>query len=175
MTKDDLERFETELLPLIDDAYSLARRLLRDEHDAQDVVQEAYLRALRYWGGQRGEHPRAWLLTIVRHCCYTWTRRQRADRPTVEYDEERHGAEAGKGYAADAQALENDRLEELERALDRLPMEFREAVVLREVEGLSYKQIARIIGAPIGTVMSRLSRGRRLLQAALGAEGQEVG
>ena len=158
---DALERFERELLPFMDDAYTLARYLTRDPHDAQDVVQEAYLRALRYFGTYRGGDARAWFLTIVRHGCYT-LRRARLSAPeiqTTDHDD----ASAPAAYAADRAALDRDLRETIAGALDRLTPEFREVVVLREVHGLSYGDIARVAGVPIGTVMSRLWRARRAL------------
>ena len=171
---DDLERFERELLPLMDDAYTLARYLTRDPHDAQDVVQEAYLRALRYFDTFRGGDARAWVLTIVRHSCYT-LRRARAAAAEVQPASDEIVAEAPAAYAADRAALDRDTREALGRALDGLAPEFREAVVLREVHGLSYREIARVAGVPIGTVMSRLARGRALLRRALDpAHAQET-
>ena len=161
-----LERFEQTVIPLIDDAYTLARHLMRDEHDAQDVVQEAYLRAWRFFDTFRGGDERAWLLTIVRHCCYT-SRRSRRDLTHVEYDDEQHGAENASKYAADAQAVSDSERGNLDSALDRLPTEFREVLVLRELEGLSYKDIARVTGVPVGTVMSRIARARDRLRRVL--------
>ena len=174
-----LESFERTIVPLLDAAYTLARHLVRDEHDAQDIVQEAYLRAWRHYAGFRGGDARAWLLTIVRNCCYTWRRSRRSERDAVEYDDEAHGEDAhgdatiGR-FAADARVLEESDRDELRTALDQLPREFREAIVLREIEGLSYKEIGRVIGAPIGTVMSRLSRARERLRELLGAGAREA-
>jgi len=161
-----LERFEQTIIPLLDDAYTLARHLLRDEHDAQDVVQEAYLRAWRFFGTFHGGDERAWLLTIVRHSCYTSRRRSR-DATHVSYDEEHHGVEAGARYAADTLAVTDSERGSIDAALDRLPREFREVLVLREIEELSYKDIARITGVPVGTVMSRIARARERLRKAL--------
>jgi len=161
-----LERFEQTVIPLIDDAYTLARHLMRDEHDAQDVVQEAYLRAWRFFDTFRGGDERAWLLTIVRHCCYT-SRRARRDASHVAYDDEQHGADDSGRSAADARAVTESERAQLDSALDRLPSEFREVLVLRELEGLSYKDIARVTGAPVGTVMSRIARARDRLRRVL--------
>ena len=161
-----LDRFEQRVVPLLDDAYTLARHLMRDEHDAQDVVQEAYLRAWRYFAGFRGGDERAWLLTIVRNCCYTW-RRSRPARDNVPFDEEQHSGDEQSRYEADARAINDSERGALASALDALPTEFREALVLREIDGLSYREIAGITGVPVGTVMSRLARGRERLKRAL--------
>jgi RNA polymerase sigma-70 factor (ECF subfamily) len=161
----ELERFEAVVLPHLDSAYTLARYLTRDLHDAEDVVQEAYLRALRYFGGYRGGDARAWMLAIVRNTFHTWRRRERREM-TQEFDEEQHSDAiegAHPGALLDA-ALDR---ESLERALDRLPTEFREVLVLRELEGMSYKEIGTVVGVPEGTVMSRLSRARERLRRAL--------
>jgi RNA polymerase sigma-70 factor (ECF subfamily) len=161
-----LDRFEQRVVPLLDDAYTLARHLMRDEHDAQDVVQEAYLRAWRYFAGFRGGDERAWLLTIVRNCCYTW-RRGRRGTESVSYDDDAHSPTMPTRYATDAGALDGSEREHLAAALDSLPTEYREALVLREIQDLSYREIARITGTPVGTVMSRLSRGRERLRLLL--------
>jgi len=174
----ELERFEAIVLPHLDAAYTLARYLTRNDHDAQDVVQDAYLRALKYFGGFRGEGgaaesgaARAWVLAIVRNTAHTWRRRHRADALATEFDEELHSeAVAGDHPAA---ALDRDTTREsVRQALDRLSPEFREVIVLRELEGLSYKEISDVTGAPVGTVMSRLARARGRLREAL-AVGEE--
>lgn len=166
MSDNTRERFERTIVVLLDDAYTLARHLARDEHDAQDIVQEAYLRAWRHFGTFRDGDPRAWLLTIVRNCCYTWRRSLRPAHRAVEYVDEEHG-HAGGQLAADARVLDEARSAELSLALAQLAPEFREVVVLRELEGLSYREIGQVTGVPVGTVMSRLARARRRLRQAL--------
>lgn len=175
MESSELVRFEAVVLPHLDAAYTLARYLTRNEHDAEDVVQEATLRALKHFGSFHGEAEttaRAWLLAIVRNTAYSSLRRPRADAPAVEFDEERHsGAVADDNPEADL--LRSEARESLARALERLSPEFRTVIVLREVEGLSYKEISKVADVPVGTVMSRLSRARKHLQEALGTDDQE--
>jgi len=174
MAQQHVDRFEALVLSHLDDAYTLARYLLRDEHDAQDAVQDAALRAFRYFHRFRDGDPRAWFLTIVRNCCYTWQRRHRHDRLAVPF--EGHLASAvDESPAADAMAIARSDRAALERAMADLSLEFREVIVLREIEGMSYTQIAAVVGTPIGTVMSRLSRARRRLAIALGDGAQEAG
>lgn len=169
----DAARFEQILLPHLDDAYTLARYLLRDEHDAQDVVQDAVLRALRHFHKYREGDARAWLLAIVRNCCASWRTRHRHDRRTsglTDLDTADESASRG----ADARAIASSERAAIERALGTLPEEFREVIILREVQELSYQEISTVTGVPMGTVMSRLARARRRLAAALG-EHREVG
>jgi RNA polymerase sigma-70 factor (ECF subfamily) len=161
--------FETVALPHLDAAYTLARYLTRNDHDAEDVVQDAYLRALKYFDGFRGEDEgsaRAWLLAIVRNTAYTWRRRHHSgDALATEFNEELH-SDAVAGEHPEAVLLKRSAGESLTRALDRLPPEFREVIVLRELQGLSYKEISDVAGVPVGTVMSRLSRARERLREA---------
>ena len=169
---DDRERlrsFEQTVLPHLNAAYNLARWLAGNDHDAQDVAQEASLRAFRFFGSFRGENARAWLLSIVRNTFYTWLRKNRPPEKTVEINDETldiedvsANAEAAGPHFADADAVR--------RAVAGLPVEFREIVILREMEGFSYKEIAELAEVPIGTVMSRLARARKLLQKRLAAE-----
>src|SRR5438128_9194258 len=171
----ELERFEAIVLPHLDAAYTLARYLTRNDHDAQDVVQDASLRALRYFAGFRGGESgegRAWLLAIVRNTAYTWRQRHRTDTLTTEFDEERHSDTVAGEHPEAAVEAESERAALL-KAIDELPLEFREVLVLRELEGLSYKEISDVAGVPVGTVMSRLSRARRRLEAALCAEPED--
>jgi RNA polymerase sigma-70 factor (ECF subfamily) len=170
----DVERFERVVLPHVDDAYTLARYLLRDEHDAQDVVQEAVLRAIRYFDGYAGGDARAWLLAIVRNCSHTWRRRHRADARSVAITEAGE-LRAARADEADTNAIAASERRRVERAVDALPIEFREVIVLREVQEMSYKEISVVTGVPIGTVMSRLARARTRLATLLGVETREAG
>jgi len=173
MGPSQVDRFEALILPHLDDAYTLARYLLRDEHDAQDAVQDAALRAFRFFGGFRDGDARAWFLAIVRNCCRTWQRRHRRDRLHTPLAED-HTTTLAAADSADAVALEGSERAAIRRAIDALPAEFREIIVLRELDGLSYADISSVVGVPVGTVMSRLSRARRRIAAAL-AQTQEAG
>jgi RNA polymerase sigma factor (sigma-70 family) len=158
------------MLPHLGAAFTLARYLLRETADAEDAVQEAYLQALRHFAGFRGENARAWLLTIVRRVCYGWAERARRHGWTEpELLDELPGMDDDPETAL----LRGERREQLARAVDALPLPFREVIVLREIQDLSYQEIATVTGVPIGTVMSRLARARRRLQRALEAEGME--
>ena len=161
-----VKAFEETFIPHLDAAYNLARWLTRDDHDAQDVVQEAYLRALKFYGGFHGHESRAWLLTIVRNTCYTWLQQNRSRELATAFDEEIHAAENDNLNPAE-QMIQKADGHLLRQALEELPLEFREAIVLRELEGFSYKEIADVTGVPIGTVMSRLARARTRLQRYL--------
>ena len=155
------------LLPHLDSAYNLARWLVRNGDDAEDVVQEAYLRAFQYSSGFRGGDARAWLLTIVRHTSYGWLRKTRAYEPVAQFDEEIHtsGTETSN---PEQLLLQNADRRLVEKALSQLPVRFREILVLRELEDLSYKEIADVMGVPMGTVMSTLSRARARFRQAAG-------
>ena len=159
------------LLSHLDSAYNLAQWLVRNSADADDVVQEAYLRAFQYSDGFRGGDARAWLLTIVRNSAYTWLRKSRAVEPVSEFDE--RVATAGAEPPNPEQLLLQKADGQLvEQAMSLLPIRCREILILRELEGLSYKQIAEVVGVPMGTVMSTLSRAReRFRQAAGGLLG----
>jgi RNA polymerase sigma-70 factor (ECF subfamily) len=157
--------FEAVVLPHLDAAYRLARWRMGNEQDAEDVVQEASLRALRYFRTFTGGNGRAWFLRIVRNTCSSW-RDYRVDARTDAFDEERHDS---KQPASDPETLllEADEATSIASALSSLPGHFHQLLVLREFEGLSYRELADVIGIPIGTVMSRLSRAREALRRAL--------
>jgi RNA polymerase sigma factor (sigma-70 family) len=159
-------RFEQLILPHLDAAYNLARWLTRNEHDAQDAVQEAYLRAFKYFDSFRGPDGRAWLLAIVRNTCWTWLQQARARELTTPFDEEIHSVETDSSTPVTL-LLQSADTQILRQALEELPADFREVVVLRELEGFSYKEIADIANIPTGTVMSRLARARNRLKQCL--------
>jgi RNA polymerase sigma-70 factor (ECF subfamily) len=166
--KEAVASFEAALLPHLDAAHNLARWLTRNEQDAQDVVQEAYLRAFRSFGGFHGSNGRAWLLTIVRNTSYTLLKKNRSVDLSTTFDEEIHAS--GHESVSPATILEHSEDAELIReAMDELPAEFREILALRHQEGLSYKEIADIAQIPPGTVMSRLARARAKLRECLAA------
>ena len=162
-------RFESLAVPHLDAAYNLARWLTGNSHDAQDVVQDAYLRAMRYFGGFRGDRFRPWLLQIVRHTCYTWIRENRPAEVVSGDDGAAPWPEA-MAPAADephSVALRNAERVQINEAISALPVVYREVLVLRELEDLSYLDIARIADIPVGTVMSRLARARGMMKQAL--------
>jgi RNA polymerase sigma-70 factor (ECF subfamily) len=161
------DRLDEVLLSHLDSAHNLARWLVRSGEDAEDVVQEAYLRAFRYAGGFRGGDARAWLLTIVRNTAYRWLRKTRANEPVAQFDEQIHTSEVETSNPEQLLLQDADgRL--VEKALGQLPCRFREILVLRELEGLSYKEIADVMAMPMGTVMSTLSRARDRFRHAAG-------
>ena len=161
------ERFELIVLPHLDAAYNLARWLVGRTADADDVVQEAFLRALRFFDGFRGGDSRAWLLKIVRNTSYSWVRKNRPSQLTDEFDETVHTEETTEN--AETELLSRAQSERVRNALETLPLAFKEVLVLREIEGLSYKEISEVTGVAMGTVMSSLSRARQKLREALGA------
>jgi len=161
-----LTTFEEAVLPHLNAAYNLAHWLTRNDTDAQDVVQEAYLRAFRFFGGFHGADGRSWLLAIVRNTCYTWMQRNRSPELTTPLADELHEIES-KDLNPEALLLQSADTQMVRHALAELPVEFREVMVLRELEELSYREIAHITDLPLGTVMSRLARGRKRLQQAL--------
>jgi RNA polymerase sigma factor (sigma-70 family) len=158
--------FEEVLLPHLDAAFNYARWLTKNDADAEDVVQDAYVRALRFFSSLRGEDARAWLLTIVRNTWYgRFPRRAGSGAMTVAGEDADNRADTS--LDPEAQVIQQQTVEHVRRALETLPTDFREVLVLRELEGLSYKEIAAIVGIPLGTVMSRLARARERLAGVL--------
>jgi RNA polymerase sigma-70 factor (ECF subfamily) len=155
--------FEQIIMPHLNAAYNLARWLTRNADDAEDLVQEAYLRAYRSFETLQGQDGRAWLLAVVRNTCFTWLNKK-GNRTAVEFDEQIHGAAEEN---AETVLLNEAALGSLHGCLEGLPLEFREVMILRELEELPYKEISEIVRVPIGTVMSRLARGRKRLQQCL--------
>jgi RNA polymerase sigma-70 factor (ECF subfamily) len=155
------------LLSHLDSAYNLAHWLVRNAADADDVVQEAYLRAFQYSDGFRGGDARAWLFAIVRNTAYTWLRKMRPFEPVIQFDEQIATAGAGvEMLNPEELLLQKGEGRFVEKAMSELPVRFREILILRELEGFSYKQIAEVMGMPIGTVMSTLSRARERFRHA---------
>jgi len=167
--EENRRRFELLVMPHLDAAYNLARWLTHNDHDAQDVVQDALVRAMHYMGGFRGDNARAWVLQIVRHACYSWLKENRpAERLFLDdADEPAHDIAAPASDEPHSAAMRKaDRLQ-INQAIAALPAAYREVLVLRELEDLSYNDIARIADIPVGTVMSRLARARGLMREAL--------
>jgi len=165
-----LASFEEMMLPHMDAAHNLAKWLLRNDEDAQDVVQEAYLRAFKSFAGFRGSNGRAWLLTIVRNTSYTFLKKNRAVDLTTTFDEEMHAS--GHESTNPATILQySEDADSVRQAMEQLPLQFREILSLRHMEGLSYGEIANIAQLAPGTVMSRLARARARLKEALAARG----
>jgi RNA polymerase sigma-70 factor, ECF subfamily len=157
-------RFEELFLPHLDAAYTLARWIVGRDQDAQDVVQEAYARALKGFSGFRGDNPRAWLLTIVRNTAYSWIKKHLKEEKLIPFDEETHAVPV---EVVPSELSQERRRQLLAEALNRLPAKFREVLVLFEIERWSYKAIAAALNVRLGTVMSRLNRARRRLQQEL--------
>lgn len=174
MTDADRARFKRLIVPHLDAAYALAYWLTRNEDEARDAVQEAYLRALRYFGSFRGDEGRAWLMRIVRNACHDLRERDRHGMLAGEFDEAAVGPEQVAASAVvafprnpEAAAIERADARAVRECLRALPHEYREVLVLRELHDCSYKEIAAIAGVPLGTVMSRLARARRLMLARI--------
>jgi RNA polymerase sigma factor (sigma-70 family) len=161
-----LATFEEAVLPHLDAAYNLAHWLTRNDTDAEDVVQEAFLRAFKFFSGFHGEDGRSWLLAIVRNTSYTWMQHNRSPELSVPVDNELHEIES-KDLNPEALLVQRADTMMVRQALEELPVEFRVVLVLRELEEMSYRDIASITDLPLGTVMSRLARGRKRLQLAL--------
>jgi len=171
----ELKRFEEEVIQHLDAAYNMARWLTRNSQDAEDVVQEACLRAYKYFKSFHGGNVKAWLLAIVRNTCYTWRQQNRAYDMNTVPDDELENFESDD-LDPETKMLQNVDKEAIHLALDSLPTEYREVLILREFEGLSYREIADMSELPIGTVMSRLARARKRLQQSLFNRNlQEVG
>lgn len=169
-----LRLFEEVILPHLNAAHNLARWLTRNEHDAQDVVQEAYLRALRFFDSYRGGDGKSWLLEIVRNTCFTFHRREKRNATSVVFDEAAHTSSVNTPSAEDA-LVEASNRSTLRNCIECLPEAFREVLVMRELEEMSYRQIADVTGLPVGTVMSRLSRARKRLEECAKARNMESG
>jgi RNA polymerase sigma factor (sigma-70 family) len=172
--QDKRAQFEQTVLPHIHAAFNLARWLINNDQDAEDIVQESYLRAFKYFSSYRGGNSRSWLLTIVRNTCYTWLQENQAQGLTVELDEEISSAELA-GDDPEKSLQDKADQQSVSRALESLPVVYRELIVLRELEAMSYKEIALVAGVPIGTVMSRLARARQRLKVSLEQQVQEEG
>ncbi len=171
MEGEERERFETVVLPYLDAAFNLARWLLRNPVDAQDVTQDALLRAYRFFPGFHSGNARAWLLQIVRNCCYTFLKKQNVFEDVTAMEDTVLPVE---DQTPESLAVANADRSRISTALQELPAGFREILVLRELEGCSYKEIASIMGRPIGTVMSALARARQQLRAALSQKPSQV-
>jgi len=161
-----LPSFEEAVMPHLDAAYNLARWLMRNQQDAQDVSQEAYLRAFRFFPGFRGGDARAWLMKIVRNTCYSWLQANRPLQDATEFDENFFPPDS-RAPNPEEVVLQSGSDALVRKALESLPANFREVLVLRELEGMSYREIAEITGMPAGTVMSSLSRARDRLRQVL--------
>ena len=166
--------FEQQVMPHLDAAYNLARWLTRNDHDAEDVVQESFMRAMKYFDGMRGTQARPWLLAIVRNTCFTWLEKNRPAELVPIDDGNAATVEAELASFAPASmgnpeviVLQSASRKLVNQALEELPVGYREVIVMREIEDMSYKEIASVAGIPLGTVMSRLSRGRELLKTAI--------
>jgi len=166
--------FENQMLPLMPEAYNLARWIMKNESDARDVVQDAYLKAFRYFESFHGDSGRAWLLRIVRNVCYDALRARDSQRNIVSLDEDTAAEVPDSKPSPNVLAIQNSTKLRIREALEALPLEFKTVIILREFDGLSYKEISDIAGVPVGTVMSRLSRARRQLAALLQEEGENV-
>jgi RNA polymerase sigma factor (sigma-70 family) len=161
-----LPSFEQAVLPHLNAAYNLARWLTHNQQDAEDAVQDAYLRAFRFFPNFRGSNARPWLMKIVRNTCYTWLHKNRPLQEAAEFDEQLFPADP-RAQNQEVAALQNANAAVVQAALEQLPTKFREVLILREIEEMSYREIADITGVPTGTVMSSLSRARARLREIL--------
>ena len=168
-----LALFEEIVLPHLDAAYNLARWLMRNPQDAQDAVQEACLRAFRFFDGYRGGDGKAWLLAVVRNTCRSWQRRQSRENGAVPFDEVVH-SERSRSAAQEQELFDREKIGLLRGCIESLPLDFREVLVMRELEEMSYQEIAEATNLPLGTVMSRLSRARRRLEECAAGRTMEA-
>ncbi|HWC17261.1 MAG TPA: sigma-70 family RNA polymerase sigma factor [Terriglobales bacterium] len=167
-------RFQAMVLPYLESAYNLARWMTRNASDAEDIAQEAMLRAFRFLDGFRGEDARVWVLTIVRNTYLSWVQRQMPRQSSTEFDESLH-TDIEATLTPESHLLRQANVEQVRRAIEQLPPEYREVILMRELEQMSYKEIAAVIQCPLGTVMSRLSRARSMLrQLIAGGSRMEV-
>lgn len=164
-----IARFEAMVLPHLNAAYNLARWMTRNNNDAEDVSQEAVLRAFRFFDTFRGEDGRVWLLTIVRNTYLTWIRRQVPRQNVDEFDERLH-TDIETALTPESEFLRHATADQVRRAIESLPAEYREVILMRELEQMAYKEIAAVTQTPLGTVMSRLSRGRSMLRQLIAGE-----
>ena len=173
-----LERFETAVLRHLDAAYNLARWLTKNDATAEDAVQDACIRAFRFFEAMHGPSPKAWFMAIVRNACMDCLREQKRAGSTEEFDEAQHSLEDGSMRAElmspEGRAMRNAEARGVHLAIACLPIEYREVIVLRELEEMSYKEISAVANIPIGTVMSRLARGRDLLRDKLASAYHEA-
>jgi RNA polymerase sigma-70 factor (ECF subfamily) len=180
---DKLNRFERLILPHLGAAYNLARHLTGNDQDAQDVVQEAYIRAFKAFDSFSNVNSAGWILTIVRNTCYTRLKRNQSAQPMESFNEDLHmnaavplGSATGFKQPTPEELVITDANQKIVRqAVAALPIGYREVIILREFEGLSYREIGKIVGIPIGTVMSRLARARKHLQHSLAGIDHKVG
>ena len=163
-----LKVFEEVILPHLNAAHNLARWLTRNEQDAQDVVQEAYLRAFRFFDSYKGGDGKSWLLAVVRNTCFTWRRHEKRATTNEPFDEVTHSSNA-QAPNQEETLVESSKMTVLRNCIEMLPSDFREVLVMRELEEMSYRQISDVARVPVGTVMSRLSRARRRLEECASA------
>jgi len=166
-----IARFEALVLPHLNAAYNVARWMTRNSSDAEDVAQEAMLRAFRFFDNFRGDDGRVWLLTIVRNTYLTWIRRESPQHNSLEFDELLH-SDVESALTPELEVVRQATAQQVRFAIENLPAEYREVILLRELEQLSYKEIAAITESPLGTVMSRLSRGRSMLRQSIGKQSR---
>ncbi len=158
-----LALFEELALPHLDALHNFARWLMRNDDEAQEVVQETFLRALRYFDSYKGTNAKAWLFAILRNTCFTWCSRKRQAGETESFNEGTHSSHSAM-CDQEQQMIDAGRMVTLRHCIEMLPLEYREVLIMRELEEMSYRQISEAMAIPVGTVMSRLSRARRRLE-----------